>query len=104
MLPEGSALRREIDPEYGAWSTTAKTNAILADIYDLLSLINSNIIAVASGKPAKRPKVYPRPWAKDKQDKNEQHFGRDPLPPDELRKWFESKRGLNNASSSKRDP
>ena len=39
---------------------------------------------------------------KQKEEKeNERHFGRDPLPPDELREWFEMKR-KEHASSSKR--
>ena len=103
MLPEDSALRREIGPERESWSTRTKTNAILADIYDILARINSNIVAMASGKPAKAIKPYLRPWLKEEENKNERHFGRDPLPPDELREWFEMKR-KEHASSSKRDP
>lgn len=99
-LDPEAALVREINPEGSAWATTAKTNAILADIFDMLANINSNLIAMGTGRPAKRPKPYPRPIKK--QPEEERHFGRDPLPPDELRKWFEEKR--KNASSSKRNP
>lgn len=99
-LDPEAALVREINPEGSAWATTAKTNAILADIFDMLANINSNLIALGTGRPAKRPKPYPRPIKK--QPEEERHFGRDPLPPDELRKWFEEKR--KNASSSKRNP
>ena len=102
MLPEDSRLRREIEPEYESWSTRTKTNAILADIYDILSRINSNLVAMASGKPARAIKPYPRPWLKKEEKENERHFGRDPLPPDELREWFEMKR-KEHASSSKRN-
>ena len=56
-----SALMRELRPELSVWSTQAKTNAILADIYDVLSMINSNLCAKGSGKRAKRPQPYPRP-------------------------------------------
>lgn len=99
-LDPKSALVREINPEGAAWATTAKTNAILADIFDILANINANLVAIGSGKPAKRVKPYPRPTVK--KPENERHYGRDPLPPDELRKWFEEKR--KNASSSKRNP
>jgi hypothetical protein len=52
---------RELRPDLSQWSTTAKTNAILADIYDMLAAINANLCAKGSGKKAKRPKPYPRP-------------------------------------------
>lgn len=59
--PPDGALMRELRPELAEWSTTAKTNALLADIYDILAAINSNLCAKGSGKRAKRPKPYPRP-------------------------------------------
>lgn len=59
--PPDGALMREIRPDLSQWSTTAKTNALLADIYDILAAINSNLCAKGSGKRAKRPKPYPRP-------------------------------------------
>lgn len=70
-----------------AWAGTIKTNAILADIYDMLAMINSNLCALGSGKQAKKPPAYKRPG-----DKNEKHIGKNALPPDELRKFFDRKR------------
>ena len=81
---------QEINPELAAWSGTIKTNAILADIYDVLVHINANLVAHASGKPAKNPKLYPRPGQKEAG--SERHFGRGALPAKELREWFEKKR------------
>ena len=43
------------------WATTLKTNFILADLYDLLAVINANLISLGSKKRAKKPKGYPRP-------------------------------------------
>ena len=60
-------LARELDPDLSKWSGTLKTNALLADIYDLLAMINANVCAMGSGKRAKKPKTYPRPGDKDKQ-------------------------------------
>ena len=80
----------QLNPDVATWSSTVKTNVILADIYDVLTCINANLMAHATGKPGKRPKPYPRPNRTDPE--NERHFGRDALPPDELRKWFENKR------------
>lgn len=89
-LGADSAVSRELDSDIAEWGTTVKTNKILADIWDVLAMINANLIAVGTRKPAKAPKRYPRPGQKDPEA--EQHIGSGALPPDELRKWFEEKR------------
>lgn len=100
-LPIDSALHNELHPEFSAWATRAKTNGILADIYDVLSDIRYALITIGGGKPHK-PKPYPRPITKEPD--NVKHFGQGGgLPPDELRAWFEKKR-KENASSSIGDP
>ena len=78
---------RELSPEYAGWSTSMKTNAILADIYDVLAMINANLCAMGTGKRATKPKAYPRPGDKDKKQ-----IGKNALPPDELKEWFAKKR------------
>lgn len=83
-----SATARSVDPEVYEWSTTTKTNMILADIYDMLALINSNIVAAVTRKHSKKPKFYPRPKDKD----NDQHFGSDPVSVAELREMYARKR------------
>ena len=107
IKPE-SAVAREINPELSQWTSTVKTNAILADIYDILAAINANLMAIGSGKRARKPKPYPRPNSGKEKEDNKQHFGSGALPPDELRKWFEEKRaryarsstGHNNSNTS----
>ena len=89
---------REINPDVWEWSVEQKTNAILADIFDMLANINANLIAGITGKPSKRPKPYPRPVKREAED--EQHFGSGALPPDELRKWMEEKRKEYAGSST----
>ena len=84
-----SATARELDPEMAAWSSRGKTNAILADIFDMLSQINSNLVAIGSHKAAKKPKTYPRPGDKEKQKKK---IGRNALPANELDSWLVRKR------------
>lgn len=60
-----SALARDLGKATG-WESTLKTNAILADIYDLLQVINSNLVKFASGgKSKKKIKPYPRPGKGD---------------------------------------
>jgi hypothetical protein len=84
-----SATARELDPEMAYWSSQAKTNAILADIFDMLAQINANLVAVGSHKASKKTKPYPRPGDKDKQDKK---LGKNALPAEELDSWFAKKR------------
>ena len=47
-LRTDSALARDLGKATG-WDDTLKTNQILADIYDLLQVINANICQMASG-------------------------------------------------------
>ena len=91
-----SALARELNPKMGNWVTRAKTNAILASIYDMLAVINSNLCAKGSGKRPTKPTPYPRPWDEEKKKPEVTHFGKGALPPDELRAWFKSKEVNNN--------
>jgi hypothetical protein len=94
-----SALMRELNPEAWTWASTAKTNTILADIWDMLAQINANLIAAATQKPARKFKPYPRPAGKKNEPEDQQHYGSGALPADELRKWFEEKRRMHNAGS-----
>ncbi|MCF0128637.1 MAG: hypothetical protein HUJ70_08695 [Pseudobutyrivibrio sp.] len=89
ITPE-SALFKEMNPEYAQWANTYKTNVILADIFDLLSQINVNLIAIGSRKPAQQPPRYPRP---NQKDDSVQQVGSDALPAEELRAWFAERRG-----------
>ena len=82
-----SALARDLGKATG-WESTLRTNMILADIFDMLQLINTNICAMGGGK-RKQIKPYPRPG---KDEDNKRHFGKGALPYDELKKWMEAKR------------
>lgn len=73
---------REMRPDLAQWASTAKTNALLADIYDLLAIFNANFCAKDSGRRPKRPKPYPRP---DRKSRDQKHIGT-PLPIEELRR------------------
>ena len=88
-LGTDSALAQDLGKATG-WETRVQTNAILADIYDVLSAINSNLIAFASGGKKKvKPKPYPRP-GRDRE--NTRKFGKGALPIPELREWIEERR------------
>lgn len=98
---------KELNPEAATWASTTKTNAILADIFDVLAMINANLTAIGSGKAAHKPKPYPRPGNRDTDDTK--HIGKGGLPPKELREWIEKKRALygrnrNSAGDHNSDP
>ena len=59
-LPMDSQLRQAMDPqdEVGEWSTTKKTNMILADLFD--------VFVSANTKKGHKAKQYPRPKQKRK--------------------------------------
>ena len=102
-LPLDSAFKRELYPEEAAWGAMQKTNAILADIWDVLASINANLVALATGKPAKVPSSYPRPSSasqQQKKDENVRHFGSGAMPANELKLWFEEKRRSYARSST----
>ena len=64
------------------------TNRILADIYDLLQVINANIVGLGGNK-AKKIKPYPRPGAEKNKRRNiGQGSG---MPLDKLREWIRRK-------------
>ena len=85
-LGSDSALARDLGKSTG-WEGTIKTNAILADIYDLLQVIRAEIVALGGTKPRKI-KPYPRPGAdEDKKRK----LGKGAMPLTELRKWIKER-------------
>lgn len=85
-----SALAREINPDSYIWASRAKTNALLADIFDLLNAVNANLCAKGTGRRPKKPKPYPRPGNKET-EKETTHIGKGAMPPDKLREWFRQK-------------
>ena len=87
-LPTNSATYQELHPEVSDWGTQLRTNIILADIYDILSQINLNMIGGFSRKKSHKAKLYPRPWNKKKDRK----IGKGALPKNQLHEWIEKKR------------
>lgn len=81
-----SALARDLGKSTG-WEDTLRTNAILADIYDLLQVINANLVAMGGGKK-KKITPYPRPGGED----NKRKIGKGAMPVNELREWIRRRR------------
>lgn len=85
-LRTDSALARDLGKSTG-WEDTLQTNVILADIYDLLQLINANLCAMNNGKH-KQIKPYPRPG---RDEDNRKRIGKGALPLDKLREWIKER-------------
>lgn len=86
----GSALASELNPDMTEWETRTKTNAILADIFDQLSIVNENLRILITHKPGRRPEPYPRPGQKKESEKR---YGRGALQGIQaMRDWIESRR------------
>lgn len=85
-LGSDSALARDLGKSSG-WENRVATNTILADIYDLLQVINANIVSFAGGKH-KKITPYPRPG---KDEDKKQTIGKDAIPVEDLREWIRRK-------------
>ena len=84
-LGTDSALAKELDKSTG-WEEPIKTNAILADIFDLLQVINANLVAIGTrGKKKTKVKPYPRPG---REDNTVQKIGKGALPVEDLHEWI----------------
>lgn len=74
-LPIDSALYKAMNPkdEFVAWTETAKTNAILADIFDAYVSVHT--------KKGRQPTLYPRP-------KQNRAIGKGAIPVSEFWDWW----------------
>lgn len=71
------------------WSRQLKTNELLADIYDLLQVINANLVNFGSrGKKKTNITPYPRPGREDDKKKR---IGSGAVPITDLREWIRRK-------------
>lgn len=84
-LKSDSALARDLGKATG-WEDLIRTNMILADIYDLLQVINADLVSLGHGHP-KKIKPYPRPG----RESDTKRIGKGALPKKELREWFRRK-------------
>ena len=73
----GSALSYDLDPERSDLATTDSTNTLLADIYDLLAVMNRSLAILVTQRRQPKPKPYKRP-GKDKTEKK--HIGTASIP------------------------
>ena len=84
-----SAIFKKLNPEWSEWSTALKTNIILADIYDQLSITNMMLKTLITHKKSKPPEPYKRPGDKNRRAKR---MGSKPLSTvSEMREWIEKR-------------
>ena len=93
--PDG-AIAHEIEPEIAAFSSRFRTNAILADIYDILAQINANLVAGFSRKRPQKPRRYPRPGDNDKRRIGKNNG----MTMSELDNWFAQKKQQRGGGAS----
>lgn len=86
-LGTDSALAKDLGKSTG-WESNISTNAILADIYDILQVISVNLAIIGGGKKRKI-KPYPRPGGNEHKD--ERKLGKDAVPVEDLRSWIRRK-------------
>lgn len=88
-LPRTSALSRDLQPmtDEELWASGNATAAILADIYDALNQLNTNVCNHWAGKSASRVTPYKRPW--DHQTAT-RVLGNDPIPVQDFEDWWNS--------------
>ena len=89
-LPRDSALSRELMPPTDAerWTNGEATASLLADLFDLVAMLRSEVLAKGSGKKPKHPRPYPRPGTKPK---NTRHVGSKPIPIAKFEEWWASR-------------
>ena len=88
-LPPDSALFAETHPELSAWYSRAKTNSILADIYDAVAAMDWHYCLANTPKGRRKPqkpRPYPRPGAK--QDDDAVRIGRGAIPIKDFDSWW----------------
>ena len=70
-------------PDAFEFASDLKRNAILADIFDAVTLFTYTF-ARAHGSKGRKPEPYPRPWASGYAQK----IGSDPIPISEFDRWY----------------
>lgn len=88
-LPSDSALKREMNGDDAEWSSTLKTNAILADIFDAIAEFEV-AFAKSRGAHPKAPRPYKRPGASS----GEKRIGKGAVPHGTFMKWWEKRSSL----------
>lgn len=79
-----SAYVREVEPELAQWVAPESLRPMLADLYDLMSSLNYNLVSANSKHRPRKPKPYPRPGRQDKGTV----VGKDPIPIRDFDEWW----------------
>ena len=85
-LDGSSALAKDLGAP-SDWGNSLRTNALLADIFDMLQILHADLVAWASGGK-KKMKITPYPRPGKDENTNKRKLGKGALPLNELRAWF----------------
>ena len=80
--PGSYIWRAEHEDEYN-YASPLQLAAMLADVYDLIHGIGV-ALTTRKGRTPRRPKPYPRPWAKS----DAERIGKGAIPVSEFEKWY----------------
>lgn len=83
-LPSDSATYRAMHEDAARFASELQEAAILADIYDAISMFAYSF-AKSNGYKGQKPKPYRRPWGESEEDKR---FGSDPIPISDFYEWY----------------
>lgn len=86
-LDATSAYVREVAPDTAPWLGTERIQSMLADLFDAVVMLDWHLVCANTPKGKtrpKRPKPYPRPWARDE----ETVIGREAIPIKDFDSWW----------------
>lgn len=83
-LPADSATKCVSSPDTAGWEGSRRLPMMLADLYDIISVLDYHVLRGFGAKPRK-PKPYPRPGAKSQA----KGYGRDAIKISEFDEWWE---------------
>ena len=79
----GSYTWRALHAEDAAYRDAYQTNAMLADLYDLVNALSHLYASAHSKRAVPRPKPYPRPWKRD-----DGRIGKGAIPISQFEAWY----------------
>lgn len=89
-LPESSALFRSKYPEYAAFASPVQQSGLMAEIVEAVLWLKYDFDVAHSEKGARiqKPKPYPTPWAKEREDDDRTTIGKGAIPKSEFLDWY----------------
>lgn len=84
--PDSATWAEKAGVDDPAWASRFRANLIMADAMDALLHINRSVVQQRAKHKLKKPRPYPRPFAKEGQ-----HIGKDAIPVRDFWSWWDGK-------------